>query len=119
MFRFKRLGPKLGLVLVAALIMFAIITANGIYDEIYEVREINDFYLRDARQALLSADFESFIARATGEAASFALTRGETYLQEANDATFAAHRALDGLQFTLGDTPTTVGLEGKHINCLR
>lgn len=119
MFRFTRLGQKLGIVLIAALILFAIITATSVHDEVLEVREINEIYLRDARQALLSADFESTITRAAGEAVSFALTRRATYLQEAIDATAAARRALDGLQLTLGDTPTTVGLEGKHIGLLK
>lgn len=118
MFRITRLGQKLGIVLMAALILFAVITARGIYDEISEVKEINEVYLRDARQALFSADFEAAIVRAAGEAAAFALTRRSAYLQEATDATNAARHALNKLRLTLGDSPTTLGLEGKHVGFL-
>ena len=118
MFRATHLGQKLGAVSLAALMLFAIITAASVRDEISEVREINDVYLRDARQALLSADFESAIVRAAGEAASFALTRRSSYLQESTEAINSARLALDKLRHTLGETPTTLGLEGKHIGFL-
>ena len=119
MFRITRLGQKLGIVWLAALILFAIITAASVHDEISEVREINDVYLRDARQALLSADFESALVRAAGKAAAFALTRRSSYLQESTDATNVARDASDKLRRTLGDSPTSLGLEGKHIDFLK
>jgi hypothetical protein len=58
MFRFTQLNQKLRALLVAALVVVAVVTANGIQTAFVALTQTSSEYSRDARQALLTADFE-------------------------------------------------------------
>jgi PAS domain S-box-containing protein len=118
MFRFTQLNQKLRAVLVAALVVVAVVTANGIQTAFVALTQTSSEYSRDARQALLTADFEFALLRATAEAGSYAVTGHAECLQESEESIAAATVALDGLEKTLGPVPITDALESKHVGLL-
>lgn len=98
---------------LVALAIVIVLAANSIRDQV-ELQHNAAILLRDAGQAAFNADFDVAVVRAAGEAASFAVTKNVSYLDEAKEAVSRAHSALEGLERTLGGHPPTEGLESKH-----
>lgn len=114
----KHLGHK---VVIASLLALAIVVALSlvIIGGQRAIERGGRLLLRDARQAMLAADFDVAIVRAAGEAATFAVSRNPQYLREADEAVDRAHAAIEALRATLGDQPVIEGLEGRHIGFLQ
>ncbi len=109
----SRLDSKLISISAVALVLVAALTGDAMVDLI-ELQRLARIQIRDARQAMLNADFDVALVRAAGEAASYATTRDRVYLDEATEAIEKAEAAILGVQKTLNSDAGHEGLESKH-----
>jgi signal transduction histidine kinase len=110
----KHLDHKVITISSVALAIVALLTVNSI-SILIDAKKDASQQIHDMEQGALNADFDVALVRAAGEAASFTITKNQTYLAEAQRALLLARTALDRLRKTLGDNPPTEGLEGKHL----
>ena len=110
----KHLDHKVIAISSVALAIVALLVGGSI-SILLDVKHDASLQVHDSQQGVLNADFDTALVRAAGEAASFAITKRQSYRDEAQQALTRAGAALDGLRKSLGDIPPTEGLEGKHL----
>lgn len=113
----KHLDHKVIAISSVALVIVALLAVNSIII-LLDAKKDAGKQIHDSNQGALNGDFDVALVRAAGEAASFAITKREGYRDEAREAIVRAGTALDRLRKTLGDTPPTEGLEGKHLGLI-
>lgn len=113
----KHLDHKVIAISSVALVIIALLAVNSIMI-LQDLKKDAGKQIHDSQQGALNADFDVALVRATGEAASFAITKREGYRDEAREAIARAGTALDRLRKTLGPKPPTEGLEGKHLGLI-
>lgn len=112
-----RLDHRILALSAAALLLVLALAANAIFN-LRKLQHAAEHHMRDARHAVLYAQFDVSLVRAGGETASFALTRREGFYQEAREALATGHAAIEAFRSSQG-SGIREGLEAQHAGFLQ
>ena len=113
MFRLTRLRHKLVFVSLLATMILAVLAAISVR-QLSQVNQFAESQSKDARQAVLAADFDAAVRTAVRETKLFLATRQLDYLHEADEALVSGQTALDDLGRIQASARPESGLERQQ-----